>query len=833
MNFRFILREIAHSRGQAWIFVLSVALSLVSIVALNSFRRDIYTSLMSDARNLHGADVIARSHYLFLPAFEEELRRLSTEQGVTVLRGWEFYSVARSPDGDNSVLSSIKVVEQGYPLYGSITLESARAFSEVLQPGTTIVAPALLERLGLQLGDRILLGDISLEIVDLVTAEPQRPVEFFNFGPRILVSAADLEKMGLVQKGSRVHFEALIKLEEGKQLEPVVERLEQFASGQERISSYDSAQSRVKRFFDNLLFFLSLISIFTLLLAGIGMQSGLSALFRRKEKTIAILRSFGANRGFLLVHYLSLTLLLSLLGCLVGIAGGYLLQQTFTSLFAGLLPANISLGFSVIDVLEGLGLGLIVAGFFTFLPLSSLLQIKPAAVFRHESINTVSRMGALVFVACGTVILLGLFVRQLEDLKIGLYFLGGFLALIFCLSIMVKLLLVLLPQSRTLSLELRQAIRSLFRPGNATRSVMVTLSCALAVLLTIELVENNLHSTYIASYPEDAPNLFCLDIQKNQKEDFLDLVGGEVELFPVIRARLTAINDKKISRDQERKRRGDSLSREFNLTYRDKLLDDEEVVKGNKGMFDPEGGQDINGLVQVSVLDSVAKLGGMKMGDILSFTIQGLPVQAQISSIRSRTKSMLYPFFYFVFQGDFLEAVPQTFFAALSVDSDEISRYENLIVNRFPNISTINVSAAAAELGRLTEKLSRVIDFFALFSILAGGLILVSSILATRLARMQEGVYYRVLGAKSGLVLRVFLYENLILALLSGLCAVIVAQTASWGLSYFLFDISHDMHWWACLLIMIMAVVLVVSLGLAASYSIIRQKPAEFLRDLH
>lgn len=838
MHYKFVIREILHSKGQAWIFILCVALSLVNVVSINSFRRDVYTSLQGDARKLHGGDIIVRSHHPFSPTLSKQLENNLVREGVSGSRSWEFYSVARDPGGLKSVLSNIKAVDSHYPLYGQVKLKSNGQLQSVLGPGRVVVAANLLERLDLAVGDKLALGTTSLEIVDVVISESQRPVNFVDFGPRILLSSDDLAATRLVQQGSRVHHEYLLKLDNPDEIEELVGKLNDIAlPGHENVSTFSTAESRIKRIFDNLFFFLSLISIFTLLLAGIGMQSGLSALLRRKEKSIAVLRSFGATGSFLKKHYISMTLLLCLVGCSMGVAGGLFVKQSFTVLFSGFLPANITLGITLLDIVEGFALGLLVAGFFTFIPLSSILEIKPAAIFRQDNRPSVRGTSNFTLILCGALLFFALLVRQLDDIKIGLYFLGTSLGLVVLMGGVVSIFLLLLQKivitnifRDVASLTLRQAIKSLFRPGNATRSIVVTLALAISVLLSIELVEHDLNSTYIQSYPEDAPTLFCLDIQKNQKQPFLALTGNEGELFPVVRARLMSINGKKIDRQKERKRRGDSLSREFNLSYRASLLEDEIISEG-KTMFATELADHSSGMVAVSVLDSIAQIGKMKTGDILLFNIQGVPLKAYISSIRSRTKSMLYPFFYFVFPPEVLQAAPQTYFAALRVDKNQIAQWENKIVNEFPNISTINVSATAEEMGRLMVKVTRIIDFFALFSILAGGLILVSSILATRIARAQEGVYYKILGAKSGFVFMVFLYENVILALSSAFFAIVTAQAISWGLSQFLFEISHEWNWDACVLTVLLAVVFVVSLGLLSSYNIVKQKPAKFLRD--
>ncbi len=829
MNLRFLIRELGHSRSQSVVFVFCVMLSLISTVAVNSFRSDVRQSIAGDAKTLHGADVIVHSHQEFSPALEDELNRLVAELQIPVIRTWEFYSVARKVDGTQSLLSNIKVVEKNYPHYGIVELMSGRELNQVLKPGETVVAAALLERFGLGIGDSILLGDMRLVIADVIRSESMRPVDFFNFGPRIFVSAADLDRLGLVKKGSRVNFGALLKTSGEQQVEMAADRLQQHAVvAQERVTTYKSATSRIKRFFDNLLFFLALISVFTLVLAGIGMQSSLSALLRRKRKNFAILRSLGATGPFLLRHYTALVLVLTLFGCALGVLGGAIFEWSFVLLFKGLLPDNIVLGVSFADILESIMLGLLAVTFFTYLPLREIREVKPAQIFRREDGRRPRKAEIFVMLGCGTLLLCGLIIRQLEDIKIGLYFVLG----VFCL-ILVNFLLAggavrFLTGVAGRSLALRQAVRSLVRPGNATRSVVVTLASALAVLISIYLIENNLHKTYISSYPAGAPNLFCLDIQKDQRSRFLELAGHDTELFPIIRARLVAINSKLIERDEQTVKRGDSLTREFNLTYRKGLLDDEILLKGNSLFGENHGGR---GPVPVSLLDTVAEMGDMRIGDILDFNIQGVPVQAVVSSIRSRTKSMLYPFFYFVFQPEALQAAPQTFFAALMVDQENISGLENEVVNAFPNVSTINVSATAAELGKLMRKLGTIINFFAAFSILAGGLILVSSILATRMERIREAVYYKILGGSRKFVFRVFFMENLLLAFLSGCCGVAVAQLGSWLLCTLVLDLDYDPAWLAALVAVASTVLLVTALGMLNSLSIINRKPARFLAE--
>ncbi len=831
VNGKFLLRELLHSRKQAVIYILCVALSLVSLVTVNSFKRDIDRSVSGDAKALHGGDVIVHSHHELSEDMQHSIRELAEEKRVSAVRTWGFYSVARKSDESASLLCNIKGVESGYPLYGRVDLRSGRAFSQVLVEGKIVVGQGVLDRLGINVGDELLIGKGLFEIADVIVYESAKPVNFLNIGPRILVSGKDLPRMDLVKQGSRVTYEILLRTLEtaSTAVDDIAAELRgKGVADQERVETFKDAGSGVKRFFDNLLFFLSLISVCTLLLAGIGIESSLSAILRQKEKNFAIIRSLGATGEYLLRHYLLFVLILSGIGCIIGIVSGLLLKEYVSLLFEGFLPQGIVLQPTVADLLEGAVVGLIVVSLFTFLPLWRINNVKPAAIFRSESSKakkTRTYYLGIVFGLSGLTILL---VRHLDDVRTGFYFLVGILFLVGVIALMTRLAFFSLSKFEWKNLYLRLVLRSLLRPGNVTQSIVVTLAIPLSLLMTIYLVENNLRGTFIDSFPSDAPTLFSLDIQKNQKEEFRQLVGDDIDLHPVIRARLISVNERKVNRGREMKKRRDNLAREFNLSYRDSLLEDEILVAGDSLFRKNEQGQPD---LQVSVLDTVAEMGDMKTGDILGFNIQGVPMKAEITSIRSRTRSMLYPFFYFIFPEKYLKDAPQTYFAALRVESSEIPKLENSIVKRFPNISTINIAESAREMGKMMQKLSKIINFFAAFSILAGGLIIISSILATRLERIKEAVSYKILGADSRFVMRIFFLENVLLALLSSVFGIMLAQAAGWGLCHFFLEIRYVVAWEACFVLIGFTVTLVATLGLLGSISIIRKKPSQFLRQ--
>lgn len=826
VNARFIGRQITGAKRQCAVFVLCVALSMITLVSLGSFSRSVQSSLLRDAQALHAADIVIRAHASLPAALESELASLGRQGELQSARYYEFYSVVRKGAGQGTLLCNLKVVEPGYPFYGKVLLASGRPLSEVLEPGSVIVEQALLDRLRVGVGDVLRVGKAALTIKDVLLQEPDRPVNFFALGPRIMVSAHDLASLDLVGKGSRVEHVTLAKVFEPRQLERIAARLRGAAAdSQVRVDTYRSAESRVKRFFDNLLFFLSLTGIFTLLLSGFGIQSTLFSLLKEQERTIAVMKALGARSRFIIGHFLAVTLVLGFIGTLAGLLASLALQGLLPGLFRGLIPAQVTLGISGWAIAEGMLIGFLVVLLFTALPLYRLKEVKPRAIFGKEEQGSFWNRSTRVIAGVGTLFFLTMVLLRIRDTETGLYFMLALVLLVLAAYLLADGALRLLRRLEPGNLPLRQALKGLFRPRNASRSIVVTLSSALAVIFAITLVKRNLDASFIDSFPPGAPNVFFIDIQPGQRADFAGLLGVAADYYPVVRGTVSAINGRVIDPEKERESRGDNLGREFNLTYRDALLADERIVSG-KTLFRGDWPQ-----AQVSVLDTVLKMRKMEVGDTITFRVQGVPIEARIASVRTRTSGGLTPFFYFVFPGSVLSDAPQTLFCAARIEKSRIGAVQNSMVSRFPNVSVIDLTETVTVFARIMARLSTIVRFFTSFSIIAGVLIVVSSVFATRYARIQEAVYFTILGARRRFVLAVFAVENLLLGLVSGLIALVISQVASLVICRKGLDLSYRPFLGESLLLVLATTLLVVLVGMAASISILRQKPVTFLRE--
>ena len=591
------------------------------------------------------------------------------------------------------------------------------------------------------------------------------------------------------------------------------------------MDTFETAGSRVKRFLNNFFFFLKLVGLFILLMAGLGIQGTLTALLNEKQRTIAIMKTVGASNRSITLHFIGLIGLLGAAGTVAGILCGIGLQTALGWMMAPFLPDFLRPSVPWQGVLEGVVLGFGVVALFSFLPMVRIREMRPMMLFRGGKAPLSKRWPHYLYAVLLFTFFFALVLWHMQDLRFGFYFVVGISGLILLSALLSQLLLWSISRRPARRLVLRQAIKGLFRQAGATRSIIMTLTASLSIIFTNYLVEKNLDATFVQSYPENAPNAFFVDIQPRQTEAFSRIIGQTAELYPIVRARITAVNGTAINRSLERQRKRDNLSRVFNLTYRHHLLEDEILIKG-KHLFQNDWTDP-----QVSILDTVAQMRSMTIGDTIAFNIQGVPLKARISSIRTRTQSSFRPFFYFVFPEKVLAQAPHTLFAALKVAPDQLGDLQRRVVKRFPNISVIDMSQTIGIFTRLMNQLSRIIRTFSLFSIAAGLLILISAIYATRAERVLESVYYKVMGAGKIFVFQVFALENLLLGLLSGVLALLMAQAGTFWVCRVWLDIQYNLFIVDSVVMVAATLLLIMAVGLTASRSIMLKKPVIYLRQ--
>ena len=843
-------RETRASWKRLALLLLSIAAGVGGLVAVKSFSIGLEEAIRGEARTLMAADLTLHSHRPFTPEERAALEELQA-RGAEVVYNAAFAAMATGTGGGKGSgtgsgsgrdtgqvhLVDVRAVGAAYPFYGSVTTRSGRPLRELLRDDTLLAHPALLARFGVRVGDSLRIGAAVFRIAGEIVREPDRPVQFLALGPQLLITDAGSRATGLIVPTSRVHYQAQVKLPAGADPPATAKLLkERLPDRHARIRAYDESQPRVRRFLGRLANYLNLVGLTALMLGGIGVAGAIRAFLGQKLETLAILKCLGATSGRLLAIYLLQAGVLGLVGSAIGALLGLAVQGALVGMLADFLPTPQAWVFSGRAVLEGMALGVLTTVWFALPPLLVVRGVPPARVFRRRVepapfAGSRLRQGALTAISA-LALVSGLVLWQFGAVRLAGIALGGLVATYLALQLAAWGLLALLRHiPKPASFAWKQGLSSLYRPGNQTSSVVVSLGLGVLLVLSVFLIQRDLLRQVAAGPPERRPNLFFIDIQKSQQSEFSSVLAANglkaLEMIPLVRGRLRALDGNRLrldAIDDPELRR--VLGFEYAFTYRDRLAEGESMAVGRFARDPAVPG------AQVSVAQWWAEATGMGPGQTVTVDIQGVPVQATITSVRRVDWANRRANFSFVFLPGALEDAPQTLVAAVRVEQPDkqISLQQDMVA-RLPNVAVIDMAAIFQAIQEIVDRIGIVIQFMAVFSIAVGVVILLGTISTTKFERIREAVLFKTLGATRQAVARVLAIEYLLLGALAGLVGALAAGGLSWGLVTFVFDGQ-----WALLPAPYLAAwgittLTIMGAGLAGSLDVLMKKPLQVLRE--
>ncbi|MDE3243706.1 MAG: FtsX-like permease family protein [Nitrospirota bacterium] len=743
-----------------------------------------------------------------------------------------------------------------------------------------VVQDSLLIRMGLKVGDQLKVGEGTFTITGLVRKEPDRTAGAFSLGPRVFISREGLAATDLIKPGSRVRERYLLRLPASVPAAPLLHELRgRLASESARVIPFQDAQPQLRGFLDQLTRYLGLVGLTALFVGGIGVASTMQAFLREKLQTIAILKTVGAESGTILHTYLTQAFLLSLVGSLAGLAMGVAAQSALPALLSNFLsidemavPAGLS-GASVPALVKGLAMGLLTTLLFALWPLLGIRDIRPALIFRRDVTQPVgapvpgqarrdlltlwrsaawrSRLDPLrLAMAAGILLCLaGLSVWQAGNRNVGLLFIGALVAAVCFLRLAAFLLVRSLRSvSRVQSLTLRYAVGNLHRPGNQAAGVMVSIGIGVMVIVTVSLLERALVDQVGEQRPKESPSFFFIDIQPDQRASFLALMQermpeANVEATPLVRSRLYAVNgqlveteeamEQRLPADSEEARREKEkqarktwyFTREYVLTQGEALPKDNRLIKGTWWQLGERPAKPL-----VSMEEDAAKHLGVDLGSTVTLDIQGVTVEATVSSIRRVEWGNFSTNFYMILSPGSLDAAPMTYVATIKVPPQEEVPLQQAVVSAFPNVTAINIGDVLDSLARILERLAVAMRAVALFCVLTGGIVMGAALAATRYRRLYESVILKALGATRGLIAQAFALEYVLLGSVAGAIGLLLSIGLSWALLYFIFDLPWHLQPDILLAGFVLTLLLTLAVGFLSTFRLLGQRPLTVLR---
>ena len=870
---RQLRRDARGNRGKLFFFVLCLAVGVAAVVAVAGFSEGLDRGIRREARQLLAADLVVRGREPIPDAIHQAIDAAPTSHRATVLEMLTLVAVPTSSDDPtsddstsedltstdrsgaaNSLLVELKSLDRGYPFYGDVELrrlegppgavDRHRDLAAVLDAQTTLVAPEVLTRLRVAVGDRLRIGGEDFTIGGVIEREPDRVAGGFDLGPRVFVDAAGLERAGLEQTGSRIVYRTLVRLGDPTGPPPAEAEVETLAEDlksvlgddlRHRVETWREAQPALRRGLERSGRYLGLAALLSLLLGGVGVAQTVRVWVAGRLDAIAILACLGWRPRELLALYLGQTTILALVGSGLGALLAVAVQLTAVRVLTGVLPVEHLDPWQPWAIARGLALGVGVALVFALPPLLAARRTPPIRVLRRdaEPLPASRRTRTVLATILGASVLL-LATWQSASWRDGALFTLALLATVALLGLAARMLIVLARRPRKRSrLWLRHALASLERPGAGTLAAVVALGLGVLVVLTMVLVERRLTAQLDQEVPSDAPSAFLIDIQPDQwpgVRDTLEAHDAEgIESVPVVMARLTEVDGvasetlaKTLEAEGEDGRW--ALRREQRLTYLEQLPDDNQIIAGSLWSR-PE-------VAEVSVEEEYARLLRLDVGSKLRLDIQGVALDLEVTSLRSVDWGTFGINFYLVVEPGVLEAAPQQRIAVARLPMGNEQLAQDAVAAEFPNVTTIRIREVLTKITTMLEQLGLGVRLLGALTVLAGLAILAGAVSAGAVRRGREVALYKTLGMTRPQIIATFALEYALVGLAAALIGGLAANLLAWGVATQGMDLVWRFDPTAVALALGGTLVLAVTAGLAASIPALRKRPVEVLRGV-
>ena len=842
----FVLRMAGRELRASWrrlvFFFVCVAVGVGAIVALRSLIQSVGATMTAETRALTAADILITSGQ---PWSDEVLAiidaTLAGEPELARTSSVEIASMARPADETKTIARVVELrgVQAAFPFYGKFVLQDDMPYHHgLLAGGGALVRPELLTQLDVAVGDQIIIGEGTFEIRGVILREPGGQLGAFSFGPRVLVDHDDLLATGLLGFGTRAERQLLVQVPEAR-IEPLVAQLQaSLRDAFVRVRSYRQTEDRIAANMLRAENYLSLIGFVVVILGGIGVWSVTRVFVQQRVRSVAILKCLGATSEQVLAIYVLQMVALGLGGSLLGVAlaGGALAaipaslaEQAATA--AGL--GDLSYGLRASAVAQGVGVGVVVSLLFALGPLLEMRAIKPLALLRWGLVTTPARDWVqTVVVAVLTAVLIVLASWQAASWQVGFWLCGGFALVAVVLHLVGQgLVRVIQPLGVGARFALRHAVLNLARPGNQTRVILLSVGLGSFFIIGIHAVQANLLGAFALEIRDDTPDMFLLDIQQDQVAGVSALLTQRVQqapsFLPVLRARVTGVTGQRTNLESAREVRRRGVGREYTVTYRDHLEENERLVAG--AFWGPEASDQ----GEVSVEESVRERLDLELGDTIRFDILGREILATVSSVRtvdwddSRSGG-----FMFLFRPGVLERAPHSVIAFMRGPPETVARarLQRDLVAGFPNVSVIDGLEVIATIRRILDYVTLAISVVGGIALLSGVLILVGSVAMTKFQRRYETAIFKTLGATTRTIVLMLVFEYGLLGTLAGLVGSVGALALTWGLTRFLLEITWTPAPLVNLAGLGLTALVVAVVGVTASLDVLRRKPLATLR---
>lgn len=840
---RFAFRELRGGLKGFYIFIACIALGVAAIAGVTSVSRALTEGISQEGQSILGGDLSFRLIHRQADADEQDfLNSLGTISEIATLR-----AMARRDDGEEQALVELKAVDDVYPLYGEMRLQSGQPLEKALAKQNevwgAVAELALLARLDVEVGDTLSLGRANIQITGIIENEPDKLAGGMEFGPRLMISKDAIADTGLIQPGSLVRWHYRVRIDPAPSinaLQTIIKDAEKTkADAGWRIRSRANASPGLQRSIDRFAQFLTLVGLTALVVGGVGVANAIRAYLETKREVIASFKCLGATGGFVFQIYLVQMLVLAMIGIAIGLVLGAMIPFAAGAALSSVLPVKLVTSIYPMELGLGLIYGLLTALAFALWPLGRAHDVPPTALFRDivTGGSKWPRKRYLFATAVTVIALAAIAILLAHDKRIATIYIGASAGAFVLLVVVARIIMFIAKRLPTVrSTELRLAIANIHRPGALTPSVVLSLGLGLSLLVALALIDGNLRRELTATIADKAPSFFFVDIQSHERDAFEALLTKEaptssIQSVPMLRGRIVSLNGI-ASEDFVPVQEGSDwvLRGDRGITYEPSLPENSKLSEGE---WWPE---DYTGPPQVSFDAEAATDLGLNIGDSVTVNVLGREISAEISNFRDVEWQSLAINFVLVFSPNTFAGAPHAHLMTLGWE-DEVAVDTELallkeVSNTFPTVTAVRVKDAISQVNDLVAQLAWAIRGASSITLIASILVLAGALAAGHRSRIYDAVILKTIGATRGRLILAYGLEYAILGLTTAVFALLSGGVAAWyvitrimGGSFILMPVTATSA-------ALIALVLTVGFGLIGTWRVLGEKPAPVLRNL-
>ena len=821
---RSLLRDLRS--GELSVLLIAIVVAVSAMTAVGFFTDRVGRAIKMQASAVLAADLVIRSPAPIETSFLEDARKL----GLGTAESMSFLTMALS--GEENVLTIINAVSQDYPLRGELLVSEemfgqASVATGVPEPGTGWAEPGLLARMNIDLGEVIGVGAAEIRITRVLEYQPNDAGGgLTNLAPGLMVNLKDVPSFDVIRPGSRATYRELFAGDE-EQVRVLRENIEAANLESASVRGVEDAGEQINAAIDRAQRFLTLASLVTVILAAVATAMASRRYALRHLEGVALLKSMGATQGLIQRNTL-MQLAIVILGTAgLGSVLGYFAQGALVVLAADFLKVSLP------DTSPEAGiLGLVTAATITIgFALPHLLALKntaPIRVLRNDLPPPALRSGVTYGIAIATLLLL--IYSIVRDLML-LAFISGGLAVVALSAVAGGWALVKgLAQFRgAAGVAWRYGLANISRRGKESVVQIVAFALSLMVLLLLTVVRTDILKEWRQTIPADAPNYFLINIEPESwpgiESFFRDEMDTTPDFLPFIRGKLVRING--IAADETEfvdPRGANFANREANLTWRSTLPESNKVEAG-KWWAD-----DFDGEIQVSLEGGLARSLGVGIGDTLGFSVGGEEFDAPVMSLRTVEWDSMQPNFYVMLSPGMVRELPQTYVASVFVPAEK-RRLLSQFVRTFPGVTLLDLEVILSQVRMVIDRASLAVEYVFLFTLMAGIVVLLAAIQATRDERRFESALLHTLGASRRKVLQGVAVEFIVLGSLAGILAALGATAIGYVLANQIFKLSYVVNPYLWVYGVLAGAVVVGVTGTLATRKAVTEPPVLVLRE--